>query len=149
MIILNSFYPNKNKKLYPLLNGDNLHTNYTTGMLTAIVPKLPMRCQEKTLHYYESIGFKRFADVYEDYLMLEKDQLQIHFFKFENLIPSENYGQIYIRTNAIDTFYHTLIEKKIDIHPNGHLHLKPWGTKEFSLLDPDQNLITFGEMVEY
>lgn len=117
-------------------------------MLTAIVPKLPMRNQENTLRYYESVGFKRFGDVYEDYLMVERDSLQIHFFKFEDLIPSENYGQIYIRTNAIDTLFQSLIEKKIAIHPNGYLHIKPWGTKEFSLLDPDNNLITFGEILK-
>ena len=27
----------------------------------------------------------------------------------------------------------------------GHLQIKPWGQKEFSLLDPDYNLLTFGE----
>lgn len=32
-----------------------------------------------------------------------------------------------------------------DIHPNGHLALKPWKQKEFSLLDPDNNLLTFGQ----
>jgi hypothetical protein len=29
------------------------------------------------------------------------------------------------------------------IHPNGGLALKPWGVLEFSVLDPDGNLITF------
>jgi hypothetical protein len=31
------------------------------------------------------------------------------------------------------------------IHPAGHLQTKPWGQKEFSILDPDNNLLTFGE----
>jgi hypothetical protein len=31
------------------------------------------------------------------------------------------------------------------IHPNGHLGLKPWGVKEFSILDTDGNLVTFEE----
>jgi hypothetical protein len=32
--------------------------------------------------------------------------------------------------------------------PKGvHLEIKPWGQKEFSLLDPDNNLLTFGESI--
>lgn len=42
--------------------------------------------------------------------MMEKDQIQIHFFEFKGLIPSENYGQIYIVTDAIEEFYQSLIE---------------------------------------
>lgn len=32
-----------------------------------------------------------------------------------------------------------------EIHPNGPLQTKPWGQREFALLDPDNNLITFGQ----
>ena len=35
--------------------------------------------------------------------------------------------------------------KGIVKHPNGPLETKPWGQKEFSILDPDNNLLTFGE----
>jgi hypothetical protein len=27
------------------------------------------------------------------------------------------------------------------------MEIKPWGQKEFSLLDPDNNLLTFGEAI--
>ena len=30
-------------------------------------------------------------------------------------------------------------------HPNAQLADKPWGTREFGILDPDNNLITFFE----
>jgi hypothetical protein len=32
------------------------------------------------------------------------------------------------------------------IHPNGLLETKPWGTKEFTILDLDKNAITFVEV---
>lgn len=35
----------------------------------------------------------------------------------------------------------------ITIHPNGSLETKPWGMKEFSLLDPNGTLLTFGEKI--
>ncbi|WP_194776228.1 bleomycin resistance protein [Pararhodonellum marinum] len=118
-------------------------------MLTAIHPKLPMRDKAKTRDYYNQLGFGEVGNQdYEGYLMVQKDQIQIHFFEFKELDPKENYGQVYIRTDSIEEFYQSLLQKKISIHPNGHLATKPWGQMEFSLLDPDNNLLTFGQAVE-
>lgn len=98
--------------------------------------------------YLNLLGFKDFGTgSFEDYLMLQKDRIQIHFFKFEDLDPNENYGQVYIRVDDIDSFYTLLLSKKASIHPNGHLQTKPWGQKEFSILDPDHNLLTFGQSI--
>lgn len=118
-------------------------------MLTAIIPKLPMRNKEVTSAYYvDQLGFKEWGrNDYPEYLMLEKDGQQLHFFAFPDLDPLSNYGQVYIRTNDIDRLYELLSAHGVAIHPNGALSLKPWGQKEFSLLDPDHNLLTFGQSV--
>ena len=114
-------------------------------MLLDIVPKRPMRNQSITKEFYISqLGFDLIGD-YGNYIMLRKESIEIHFFEFKDLIPNENYGQVYIRLNAIDEFYKELLEKNIPIHPNSPLEMKPWGQKEFALLDPDNNLLTFGE----
>jgi hypothetical protein len=116
-------------------------------MLTEISPKLPMRNKDVTRDFYiNQLGFNVFgSDDFDGYLMVEKDQIQIHFFEFKELNPKENYGQVYIRTNNIDEFYQTLLDNNTSIHPNGKLESKPWGQKEFSVLDPDTNLLTFGQ----
>ncbi len=116
-------------------------------MLTEINPKLPMRDKEVTKDFYvNKLGFHVYGDTdFDGYLMLQKDNIQIHFFDFKTLDPKENYGQVYIRTNTIDELYQTLLENNISIHPNGHLETKPWGQREFALLDPDNNLLTFGK----
>jgi hypothetical protein len=118
-------------------------------MLTAINPKLPMRNKNLTRDFYiTQLGFRELGSVdYDEYLMVQKDTIEIHFFEFKELDPKENYGQVYIRTDDIDTFYQTLLDNKVSIHPNGHLQIKPWQQKEFSLLDPDNNLLTFGQAV--
>jgi hypothetical protein len=118
-------------------------------MLTDIHPKLPMRDKTITKDFYLSqLGFQTFGNAdFDGYLMLQKDNIQIHFFEFKELNILENYGQVYIRVDNIDAFYQTLLNKKTNIHPNGALHTKPWGQKEFSLLDPDYNLLTFGQSV--
>lgn len=96
--------------------------------------------------YIKHLGFEEFGNAdFSGYLMLQKDGLQIHFFEFPELNPDENYGQVYIRTNDIDEYYHFLLERKTPIHPQGALSVKPWGQKEFSVLDPDKNLLTFGQ----
>ena len=117
-------------------------------MLTEINPKLPMRDKARTKEFYiDQLDFQQFGNDYEEYLMLQKDNVQIHFFEFKELDPKENYGQVYIRTNDIDKLYQSIVDKKIPIHPAGDLQTKPWLQREFSLLDPDNNLLTFGQSV--
>jgi len=114
-------------------------------MLVSIIPKLPMRNKTSIKDFYLNVlGFEERGD-YGNYLMLGKDSIEIHFFEFKDLDPKENYGQVYIRTKDIDALYQILINNKVPIHPNGHLEAKPWGQTEFSLLDPDHNLLTFGQ----
>lgn len=118
-------------------------------MLLSVAPKLPMRNKAVTRRFYlDQLGF---ADIgkadYEGYLLLQKDGVELHFFEHKTLDPKENYGQVYIRTNDIETFYQSMLDQKNSIHPAGHLHTKPWGQREFSMLDPDNNLLTFGESV--
>ncbi len=118
-------------------------------MLTDINPKLPMRDKAATKDYYlNKLSFQEFGSAdFDGYLMVEKDNIQIHFFEFKELDPKENYGQVYIRTDNIDNLYQSLLDKKVNIHPAGLLQAKPWGQKEFALLDPDNNLLTFGQSI--
>ncbi|MFZ1529973.1 MAG: VOC family protein [Ferruginibacter sp.] len=116
-------------------------------MLTAINPKLPMRDKSATKDFYlDKLGFAELAD-YDGYLILRKDNIEIHFFEFKSLDPTENYGQVYIRTGDVETLYQFLTGKKVSIHPNGQLGIRPWRQKEFAILDPDNNLLTFGQAV--
>jgi hypothetical protein len=114
-------------------------------VLKDIIPKLPIRDKMLTKEFYlNQLSFELISD-YGDYILLKKDQIEIHFFEFKSLDPLENYGQVYIRVIDINKLYKSLLNKSIAIHPNGHLEVKPWGQKEFSLLDPDNNLLTFGQ----
>ena len=116
-------------------------------MLTDIHPKLPMRNKPLTRDFYlNKLGFQEFGSAdYDGYLMVQKDSIQIHFFEFKELDPKENYGQVYIRTDDINKWYQLALDKKLNIPAAGHLQIKPWRQKEFSLLDPDNNLLIFGE----
>ena len=111
-------------------------------MISSVIPKLPMRNKIETKNFYiNQLGFKEIGD-YDYYLMLEKDNFEIHFFEFKDLNPLENYGQIYIRTHNIEELF-AFIKSK-NLKPTKLEH-KPWRQIEFSILDPDHNLITFGQ----
>ena len=116
-------------------------------MLTDIHPKLPMRDKSITKDFYlKKMGFEIFGNEhYDGYLMVQKDKVQIHFFEFKELNPNENYGQVYIRTNEINKLYQLAVDAQVNIPSAGHLQTKPWQQKEFSILDPDNNLLTFGQ----
>ncbi len=118
-------------------------------MLRSIHPKLPMRNKHVTREYYlKQLGFEDLGRLdYDAYLIVAKDDVELHFFEYKDLDPEQNYGQVYIRTTGIEELYRSFSENGVKIHPQGHLTLKPWGQKEFSLLDPDNNLLTFGESV--
>lgn len=123
-----------------------MSTYIIVNMFTAINPKLPMRNITVTKEFYlDKLGFRQFGNEYEGYLMVQKENIQIHFFEFKELDPKENYGQVYIRTDDIDELYQSMLNKKLNIHPAGDLEIKPWRQKEFSMLDPDNNLLTFGQ----
>ena len=116
-------------------------------MLTDINPKLPMRDKAITRDFYlQKLGFEKIGEAdFEGYLMIKRDNIEIHFFEFAELDIKQNYAQVYIRTDSIEALYQSFLDKGVSIHPNGHLQAKSWGQKEFSLLDPDHNLLTFGQ----
>lgn len=112
-------------------------------MLISINPKLPMRDKALTKEFYiGKLGFQQFGGDYPAYLMLQCDDIQIHFFEFRELDPKENYGQVYIRTDNIDEWYE---RARLAGANTTELELKPWQQKEFAILDPDNNLLTFGQ----
>jgi len=112
-------------------------------MLISINPKLPMRDKAVTRDFYiNKLGFQQFGGDYPDYLMVERDSIQVHFFIFKELDPKENYGQVYIRTDDIDGWYKEILGRGVKATK---LEMKPWGQKEFAILDPDNNLLTFGQ----
>ena len=54
-------------------------------MITAINPKLPMRNRDITRQYYEKqLGFTCIgSQEFMHYLIMQKDEMQIHFFEFK------------------------------------------------------------------
>lgn len=116
-------------------------------MISQIIPKIPFIDKGKTIVYYKNLGFEFVAD-YDNYLIAIYNNSELHFFEFKELIPSKSDFMLYLKiSNNIDKFFQQVKAKSIEIHPNGNLETKPWGMKEFSLLDPNGTLLSFGEKI--
>ena len=96
-------------------------------MLTTVIPKLSMHNKATTRDFYATqLGF---ADIgssdFKAYLLLKKNNTEIHIFEFKGFDAKENYGQVYIRTNGIETLYQFVLYNNNNIHPAGYLQAKP------------------------
>jgi uncharacterized glyoxalase superfamily protein PhnB len=116
-------------------------------MITSAIPKLPFIDKQQTVDYYvNQLGFKLRSD-YGDYLMMDLEGVELHFFSYPTLQPTKSDFMIYFRVIGIEAMYQSYEKKGIAIHPNGKLEDKPWGQKEFALLDPSGTLLTFGQAI--
>lgn len=115
-------------------------------MITTAIPKLPFIDKQKTLDYYvNQLGFDLISD-YGDYLILNQERVEMHFFSFAGFVPQKSDFMIYLRIDDnIEEYYQELQDLGVEIHPNGKLETKSWHQKEFSLIDPNGTLLTFGQ----
>jgi hypothetical protein len=113
-----------------------------------LIPKLPAIDLAETKSYFESaIGFATVSQ-YPEYVIMKKGTAELHFFEFKALDPLSNYSMIYIRVaEGIEQLYLDLEKSGAIMHPNGKLEVKPWGVKEFAILDPNHTLLTFGQLL--
>jgi uncharacterized glyoxalase superfamily protein PhnB len=114
-------------------------------MFTSVVPKLPFINKQATTDFYvKQLGFTLRSD-YGDYLIMDKDRIELHFFSFPTIVPAKSDFMIYVRVNeGIESLY----EKYLHSQPTFRvtpLLTQPWGQKEFSISDPNGTLLTFGE----
>ena len=51
-----------------------------------------------------------------------------------------------LTVKGIDGIYTEFLQSGGHVHPNGSLQTKPWGTKEFTAIDPNGVCVTFQEV---
>ena len=120
-------------------------------LLSSISPLIPGgKNLEKTVVFYEQkLGFKRIHQEGNPIYMaiVQRDNVQIFLLKKEDKHVAEE-TSLRISVNQIEQFYEELKVKQGEIiHPEGKLETKPWGVKEFVVLDPMGVCLTFCEPV--
>ena len=113
-----------------------------TARLLAAIPKLASLDVARSLAFFERLGFRALHSSPE-YGVTRRDNVSIHFWLCADpRIPKETGCRVSVE--SIDELYEAFSALGV-IHPNGRLEPKPWGAREFSILDPDGNLVTFNE----
>lgn len=95
--------------------------------------------------YQEKLGFELSGWKDENYAIVGRDKIEIHFSKCNDKIHPEH-TSCYIRVKDVSELYEEMKTAGV-VHPNGPLRKQPWGMHEFAILDEDGNMIKFGETI--
>ena len=119
----------------------------TSTQFVSAVPIIPARdLPASTGWYRDELGFEVFH-VEPDYGIVGRGESWIHFWGPSGIAPEDSNTMIRLGVRGIDDLYDACRERGI-VHPNGPLEEKPWGFREFSVIDLDGNLVTFFEAPE-
>lgn len=113
------------------------------------IPQLPSRAMDRTMDFYRKLGFDgRIASPAGDYAIFERGTLEVHFFMHRALVPAESAFGCYFRVQNVDSLF--LAFSKANLPSTGipritQLEDKPWGMREFAIIDEDGSLIRIGQ----
>jgi catechol 2,3-dioxygenase-like lactoylglutathione lyase family enzyme len=114
------------------------------------IPQLPSRSIEKTLAFYARLGFEGEAVAGLDYAILVRGPLEMHFFLYETLVPEESAFSCYLRVQDVEAVYKAFSAANLPtrgIPRIERIENKPWGMREFVVIDEDGTLIRVGQVL--
>lgn len=112
-------------------------------MLTRAVPVLPALNIQETIHFFEQhLGFVA-RHQKDDYGIIRRDAVEIHFWRCADRHLPEN-SSCRILVQGVEQIYRDAVSHGI-VHPNAALEAKPWGVREFAIVDVNGNLVWFVE----
>ena len=112
------------------------------------IPILPSRSVNDTLAFYRRLGFEGRIHSHGDYAILTRGTVELHFFTHRELRPAESSAGCYIRVSDVEGIYRTFALAELPrkgIPRQDALEDRPWGMREFAIVDPDGNLIRVGQ----
>lgn len=102
---------------------------------------------ERSVEFYCSqLGFAKVHVQQGTYGIVSRGAVQLHFWACTERHIAEN-TSCRVRVEGIAALFAQCAALGI-VHPNAPLDTRPWGTREFGVLDPDGNLVTFAEWNE-
>lgn len=114
------------------------------------IPILPSRSVNDTVTFYKRLGFEGGAHAFDSgYAILRRGTVELHFFTHRELVPAQSSAGCYIRVTDVDSFYRACVSCALPstgIPRMDVLEDKPWGLREFAIVDPDGNLIRIGQV---
>lgn len=114
--------------------------------LLKAVPVLPALNIQDTVNFYEDkLGFA-IRHQEDEYGIIARDDVEIHFWKCSDKHIAEN-SSCRLTVEGLDEVYEQAQQAGI-VHPNAAIETKPWGMREFAIVDLNGNLVWFLEPIE-
>ena len=114
-------------------------------MTDRAVPNLPSRDLGATVAFYGAFGF---VELYRDenWLVLRRGDLQLEFFRMDDLEPSGHGFGCCLRVADLPSLYAAVLDagvpqKQHGLPRVGPIALQPWGQQMSMLFDPDGNVV--------
>jgi uncharacterized glyoxalase superfamily protein PhnB len=82
---------------------------------------------------------------------MHRGAVEIHFFTHKELIPAESSAGCYLRVLDVESIYRAFAASQLPkkgIPRMDALEDKPWGLREFAVVDPDGNLLRIGQLLD-
>jgi uncharacterized glyoxalase superfamily protein PhnB len=111
--------------------------------LTRVAPEIPVTDIERGLEYYEAkLGFRLKTRMPQgDYAIVERDDVTLHLFVDNS--KSQSPVSLHIFTSGLEDLYLEL--KKRGARMSQAIAQKPWGTRDFRVIDLSGNEVKFTE----
>ena len=112
--------------------------------ITRIMPELP--CDDvpaAVRHYRDVLGFSVNYEQ-EDIGVMDRDKVRLLL--ISRTPQHRGIGSAYFYVRDVDALYADLVRGGADVQSEPVS--RPWGLREFHVLDPDRNRLTFGQPFE-
>lgn len=114
------------------------------------IPILPSRSLIASGEFYKRLGFEGGVHEFnQDYAIMRRGAIELHFFTHRELVPAESFAGCYIRVLDVENLYTSALLCQLPrkgIPRMDVLEDKPWGLREFAIVDPDGNLVRIGQL---
>lgn len=112
----------------------------------AAIPVFPVGDLDRTADFYRRLGFTQ-QRRYPTYLVAVREDIELHFSVVPNMPPPEqSLSACYIRTDRADALHAEW--RSLNLSMFSPIEDRPWGMREFHLIDPDGNLVKVGYSID-
>lgn len=115
------------------------------------IPILPCRSMASTTAFYRRLGFEGGVHAFDQhYAIFTRGTIELHFFLHPELTPAASWAGCYLRVLDVQKLYEAAVASGLPhagIPRIDRLEDKPWGLREFAIVDPDGNLIRIGQLI--
>jgi catechol 2,3-dioxygenase-like lactoylglutathione lyase family enzyme len=116
------------------------------------IPILPSRSMSDTVAFYRRLGFEGGPHAFDSgYAILRRGTVELHFFLHADLDPADSFAGCYLRVADVDSFHRACATVALPSRGRPRMDAlqdKPWGLREFAIVDPDGNLLRIGQVIE-